>query len=81
MNQKIKNWKNWVEMGADVEFLYKGKKYTLIHIPGGVNIGEQNNDEDDNDFSGFTDLMNNYVIDGVKFKDAVENIEILFSSF
>lgn len=81
MSQEYKNWKTWVEMGADVEFSYKGKNYTLIHILGGVNVGEQNNDEDDNNFSDFDDIMNNYIIDGTRFKDALEDVKIIYSSF
>lgn len=81
MSKEYENWKSWVELGADVEFSYRGKAYTLTHVPGGVKVGEQNNDADDNNFSDVDDLMNHYVINGVQFEDALEDIEIIYSSF
>lgn len=78
MRQKFKEL---IDMGADIEFSYNGKMYILLAwIPEGISVGEQNNDEDDNIFSDFEDLMENYVIDGVKFSDVIEDIVIEFSS-
>ena len=78
MKQKFKEL---IDMGADIEFSYNDKQYTVLAwVPEGISVGEQNNDEDDNIFSDFDDLMENYVIDGVKFKDVIEDIVIEFSS-
>lgn len=78
MKQKFKEL---IDMGADIEFSYNGKQYTLLAwVPEGISVGEQNNDEDDNLFSDFDDLLENYVIDGVKFNDVIEDVVIEFSS-
>ena len=78
MKQKFKEL---IEMGADIEFAYNGKQYTLLAwVAEGISVGEQNNDADDNVFSDFDDLMENYVIDGEKFADIVEDVSIEFSS-
>lgn len=78
MKQKIKDL---IEYGADIEFSYRGKNYTILPwVEDGIAVGLQENDEDDHIFKDFDDLMENYVIDGVEFKDAINNIRILFSS-
>lgn len=70
-----------INMGADIEFSYNGKQYALLAwIAEGISVGEQDNDEDDNIFSDFDDLMENYMIDGVKFADIIEDVHIDFSS-
>ena len=78
MKQKLREL---IEMGADIEFAYNGKQYTLLAwVAEGISVGEQNNDEDDNVFSDFDDLLENYIIDGEKFADIVEDVIIEFSS-
>ena len=70
-----------INMGADIEFSYNGKHYTLLAwIPEGISVGEQDNDEDDNIFSDFDDMLKHYVIDGVKFADIIDDVNIEFSS-
>ena len=78
MKQKFRKL---IENGADIEFSYNGKQYTLLAwVAEGISVGEQNNDEDDNVFSDFDDLMGNYIINGEKFADIVEDVVIEFSS-
>ena len=78
MKQKFREL---IDMGADIEFSYNGKRYTLLAwVTEGISVGEQNNDADDNIFSDFEDMMENYVIDGSKFKDIVEEVVIEFST-
>lgn len=78
MKQKFREL---IEMGADIEFAYNGKQYTLLAwVAEGISVGEQNNDADDNVFSDFDDLMENYVIDGAKFSDVIDDVIIEFSS-
>ena len=52
----------------------------MAWVAEGISVGEQNNDEDDNVFSDFDDLMGNYIINGEKFADIVEDVVIEFSS-
>ena len=78
MKQKFRKL---IENGADIEFSYNGKQYTLLAwVSEGISVGEQNNDEDDNVFSDFDDLMENYIINSEKFADIVEDVVIEFSS-
>ena len=77
----IQRIKELIEFGADIEFSYRGKDYTLLAwVEEGISVGLQGVDEDDHIFKDYNDLMENYVIDGVKFKDAIRDIEILFTS-
>ena len=70
-----------IDKHADVEFSYNGKEYTLLAwIEEGISVGEKNNDADDNVFTDYDDLMNNYFIDGKPFKSIVDEISITFSS-
>lgn len=76
-----KEIKDLIDKGADIEFSYNGKEYTLLAwIDKGISVGEKNNDADDNIFSDYDDLMNNFIIDGKPFKDIVDDIIITFSS-
>ena len=78
MRQKFKEL---IDMGADIEFSYNGKMYTLLAwVQEGIVVGEQNNDEDDNIFSDFNDLMENYILNGIKFAEIIEDVVIEFSS-
>lgn len=78
MRQKFKEL---IDMGADIEFSYNGKQYTLLAwVPEGISVGEQNNDDDDNLFSDFDDMLENYSIDGKRFADIIEDVVIEFSS-
>lgn len=78
MKQKFRKL---IENGADIEFSYNGKQYTLLAwVAEGISVGEQNNDEDDNIFSDFDDLLEHYTIDGVRFADIIEDVILEFSS-
>lgn len=78
---KADDLKKLIEYGADIEFSYRGKDYTMLPwVEDGISVGLQGYDEDDHIFKDFDDLMDNHVIDGVKFREAVEDINILFTS-
>lgn len=76
----LEELKNKIERGADIEFRYMDEDYTILGwLEEGVAVGRHGADEDFI-FKDADDLMENYVIHGKRFKDIVEDIEILFSS-
>lgn len=77
----INKLRDLVNEQADVEFSYNGKEYTLLAwIDEGISVGEKDNDLDDNIYSDFDDLLNNYRIQGSCFRDILDDIVITFSS-
>lgn len=77
MTIDINKLKEAIEFGSDIEFKYKNKKYTILPwIEEGIVIGPQNLD-DDTIFKSADELINNYIIDGNKIKDIIDEIEIL----
>lgn len=76
MNQQIKDL---VEFGADIEFHFQGKEYTILPwTDDGIVIGEKNGD--DSVFGSYEDMINEYKLDGKLMKDVLDKIEITFTS-
>ena len=76
MNQKLKEL---VEFGADIEFCYGNKEYTILPwTEDGIVIGEKNGE--DYVFKTYADMVNKYKIGGVLMKDILSQINITFSS-
>ena len=74
------NIKELVEFGADIEFRYKGKDYTILPwTDDGIVIGVQNSDED-SIFKTYEDMINGYMINGKVMKEVLDEIEITFAS-
>ncbi len=67
-----------IELGADIEFLYNGKKYTILAwVDGGISIGEQNTD-DESIYSNCEEFLQNCIIDGTPLLNALSEIDIIF---
>lgn len=76
MNQ---NLKELVEFGADIEFCYGNKEYTILPwTEDGIVIGQKNGK--DSIFESYEDMINKYKIDGVLMKDVLNKIDITFTS-
>ena len=77
MFQKLKEL---VEFGADIEFRYQGKDYTILPwTDDGIIIGLQNSNED-SIFQTYEDMIEEYKLNGKRMKDVLEEIEITFTS-
>lgn len=73
-----KRFTELIELGADIEFLYNGKKYTILAwIDDGISIGEQNTDNE-SIYSNCKDLLQNCIIDGTPLLNALPKIDITF---
>ena len=65
-------------LGKDIEFAFRGKGYTVLGWwEAGPLIGEQNKDDGDLVFSDADDMLDNYLMDGVRLRDAFQEIEVL----
>lgn len=72
--------KELIDAGADIEFNFNGKDYTILAwIDEGISVGEKNKN-DDNVFKDFDDLRNNYIIDGQVFGSVLDDIKLTFTS-
>lgn len=72
--------KELIDAGADIEFNFNGKDYTILAwIDEGISVGEKNKN-DDNVFKDFDDLRNNYIIDGQVFGSVLNDIKLTFTS-
>jgi len=69
-----------VNYGADIEFSYKGKAYTILAwVDGGISIGKQGSD-DDKVYSSCDDFIRNCKIDGISIMDALPEMDVLYHS-
>lgn len=76
MNQKLKEL---IEFGADIEFRFRGKDYTILPwTDEGIVIGENNGE--DSVFDSYEDMVSKYIVDGHVMKDILADIEITFTS-
>lgn len=76
----LKKLKEAIEFGADIEFRYKEKDYTILAwFDEGISIGPQNSD-DDSIYKTSDELINNHKIENKAIKDIINDIEILFMS-
>ncbi len=76
MNQTIKDL---VEFGADIEFRFQGKDYTILPwTDNGIVIGEKNGN--DSTFDSYENMINEYILDGKLMKDVLDEIKIIFTS-
>ena len=71
---------NLLESGAEIEFSYNGKLYTILAwTENGISFGEQNSN-DDIVYSDCNDFILNCKIGSVSIIDALPKIEILYHS-
>ena len=69
-----------IDAGADIEFSIHEKRYTILPwTPGGITIGEQGS-EDDDQFPDADTLLDRYEIDGVPLNEMLDEIQIDFSA-
>lgn len=77
MTIDIKQLKETIDFGSDIEFRYKGKDYTILPwTDEGIVIGPQKSNEE-SIYKTADDLINNHKIDGNFIKDIIQDIEIL----
>lgn len=72
---KIEDLKGELETN-DISFSYNNKEYSICPLDK-IYAGECLNDDDDNSFDTFEEMINNWIVDGKKFKDIVEKIKLL----
>lgn len=91
--ENIRDFKWCMECGGEVEFIWKGKSYSITHANGAINIGEgyyidQNgiarnveSHEPCKEIEGLdaetADGILEYVIDGDKLRDIITQIEVV----
>lgn len=69
-----------LDFGADIEFSYHEKVYTILAwIDKGISIGEQNS-EDNEVYSSRDDFIRYCKIDGIPILDALPKIDVLYHS-
>ncbi|MDE6060503.1 MAG: hypothetical protein K2G31_03440 [Clostridia bacterium] len=73
----LNDFMNSVNMGLDIEFAYKGRRYTILAWHDPIIIGEQNTDNEWL-YKDADDMFNNFIIDNIAMKDFIKDIEILF---
>lgn len=67
-----------LNFGADIEFSYKGKAYTILAwVDDGISIGEQGANTDEN-FSSVDDFTKNCKIDGIPILEALPQIDTIY---
>jgi len=64
-------------MGKDIEFTYRGKGYTSTRRGKERSISEWYNEESERTYTTADDMLDNYVMDGVRLRDAFPEIEVL----
>lgn len=78
-----RNFKSYEELcesllyGADIEFEYNNKKYSITPIENGVSILEQYNYSTEIIYNNINDV-GNYIIANKYLKDIIGDIKILF---
>ncbi len=78
MNDELKKL---VDFGADIEFTCFGTDYTILPwTDDGISIGIQNDESQDACFETYEDMIDNYLIDGKKMRDVLDDIRITFTS-
>lgn len=78
MNDELKKL---VDFGADIMFVCRGIGYTILAgADEGIIIGIQNDDDNDGCFETYEDMVDNYLIDGKKMRDVLDDIRITFTS-
>lgn len=91
--ENIRDFKWCMKCGGEVEFIWKGKSYSITHVNGAINIGEgyyvdQNgiarnveSHEPCKEIEGLdaetADGILEYVIDGDKLRDIITQIEVV----
>ncbi len=69
-----------INYGADIEFSYNGKAYTILAwTDEGISIGEQGS-TNDKVYSSCDDFIRNCKIDGIPILDALPKINVLYHS-
>ncbi|MDU2283359.1 hypothetical protein [Clostridium sp.] len=71
---KIEDLKGELETN-DISFSYNNKEYSICPLDK-IYAGECLND-DDNSFDTFEEMINNWIVDGKKFKDIIKDIKLL----
>ncbi|MFC0560965.1 hypothetical protein [Halalkalibacter alkalisediminis] len=73
----IKDFETLLETGHDIEFFYKGEKYTIINVGVFISLSkyESNNYQE---FSSTKELIFNANIDNFKIVDIWDEIEISY---
>lgn len=60
----------------DISFSYKDKEYSICPL-NKIYAGECCNDEDNNSFDTFEEMVDNWIIDGKTLKDIINDIKLL----
>lgn len=60
----------------DISFSYKDKEYVICPL-NKFCVGEAGNDEDNQSFDTFDDMISNWIIEGRPLKDIVDQIKLL----
>jgi hypothetical protein len=82
-NEKFESLDEFIDnlsRGGEIEFIYKDKKYSIIHPDGKLSFLEQHNEESFIDFNDIHELLE-YSIENNKIKDIVTEIEPFFRCF
>ena len=73
------NYIDCINRGAEVEFIYNKKPYSIIHYDGKVLIGEVGHDESDAFFENASDSLD-YKLQGKRLRDILDDMQITFRS-
>lgn len=60
----------------DIAFSYKDKNYVICPLEK-FYAGESGNDEDDNSFDTFEEMVNSWIIEGKPLRDIIDKIKLL----
>lgn len=61
----------------DLTFEYNDKRYVICLLNDGYNVGEDGNDDNDNVYKTFDDMIENWIIEDKKLKEIVKDIKVI----
>ncbi len=73
--ESISEFKECMHYHGEVEFKWKGRKYDIVHDPDAIVIYEAHKGETERSYKTADEVLE-YLIDGVRLRDIITQVEI-----